>query len=413
MAGQLQLSFVKYKKNSFITVEGIQNADRFFIIKEGKVRISREVEVVAEKGGGIYGPGDFFAVISTMSAHSHIETAKALTDSVLISVHKDQYADLIQKNNPIAMKIILQLSQRLRFLDEALSNISLKNTAAADPSHLFIIAEYYLRQSSYSQAYYAYYKYIKYCPQGKHVALAKDRLVNISIYVKDVYVKNVEKGFGSEESNRIYPKNSMLFAEGEPGDELFIIQKGSVTIAKIVDNEEAILAVLKAGDIFGEMALLEAKPRVANAVANEECQVLAVNRANFQKMIKTQPQMVAKLTILLSERIWLIYKQLANTLINDPLGRMYDVLQLQLEKSKVPIHSYSSHFFDFGPKELVHMVGLPQREAKKLVAKMLESNLISIHEEKLYTSAVHKIIKQAETYRQMQRIENSRKIKYG
>ena len=403
MAGQIQLSFVNFNKDSYIVVEGKQNADRFFIIHQGKVRISKEVEVVEEEGGNVLGPGDFFGVVSTMSSHSHIETARALTDVVLISVHKDQYSQLIQKNSSVAMKIILQFSKRLRYLDEALSRLTLKSTAEADTSHIFEVAEYYIRQSQYNQAYYAYTQYLKYCPHGENVAAASERRAKIAIYVK-----GTKTNFGPEEFNRTYPKNSMLVVEGEPGNELFIIQKGSVKIAKIVDNNEVLLAVLKVGDIFGEMALLEAKPRAASAVAYEDCQVLAVNRANFERMIVTQPQLIARLTTLLSERIWFIYKQLANTLFTDPLGRMYDALLIQLEKNRVPLNSPNPYTFDFGPRELANMVGLPQKDANLVLRKMLENRKIQIENDKIYTATVVEITKQTEFYRKMQKIEKSR-----
>jgi len=401
MASQLQLSFVSFKKDSYIVVEGKQNADRFFIIHQGKVGISKEVEVVEESN--VLGPGDFFGVVSTMSSHSHIETARALTDVVLISVHKEQYGELIQNNTPVAMKIILQFSKRLRYLDEALSRLTLKSTANEDTSHLFSIAEYYIRKSLYNQAYYAYFRYLKYCPQGENVSAARERMAKIAIYVN-----GIKMDFGPEEFNRSYPKNSMLFAEGEPGDELFIIQKGSVKIVKVVDNNEVLLAVLKAGDIFGEMALLESKPRAASAVAYEDCQVLAVNKANFERMIVTQPQIVARLTTLLSERIWTIYRQLANTLLTDPLGRMYDALLLQLEKNRVHPDNAHPYTFDFGPKELANMVGLPQTEANIVLKKMLENKKIQIDNDKIQVSSVMEVFKQVEYYRKMQKIEKSR-----
>ncbi|MCL2472156.1 MAG: cyclic nucleotide-binding domain-containing protein [Treponema sp.] len=404
MAGQIQLSFVNFKKDSYILVEGKQIADRFFIINKGKVLISKEVEVVEEEGGNVLGAGDFFGVVSTMSSHSHIETARALTDVLLISVQKDQYSELIQKNTHVAMKIILQFSKRLRYLDEALSRLTLKNTAEIGPSHLFDVAEYYIRQSQYNQAYYAYSKYRKYCPGGENEITARDRMMKIAMYVTAV-----KTDFGPDEFNRVYPKNSMLFAEGEPGNELFIIQKGSVTIAKVVDNNEVLLAVLKAGDIFGEMALLEAKPRNASAVAYEECQVLAVNRANFERMIITQPQLVSRLTTLLADRIWSIYKQLANTLITDPLGRMYDALLIQLEKNRIPIESPSPYTFDFGPRELSNMAGLHQNDANLVLRKMLENKKITIENDKIQTSSVEEIFKQSEFYHKMQKIEKARK----
>jgi CRP-like cAMP-binding protein len=403
MAEQLQLTFVNFKKDSYIVVEGKQNADRFFIIRQGKVRISKEVEVVEEERGNILGPGDFFGVVSTMSSHSHIETAQALTDITLISVQKDQYGQLIQNNTPVAMKIILQFSKRLRYLDEALSRLTLKSTADAEPSHLFNVAEYYVRQSQYNQAYYAYHQYIKYCSGGYNVNEARQKMMKIAPYVQAVRLD-----YKPDEFNRSYPKNCMLFSEGEPGDELYIIQKGSVKIVKIVDNSEVLLAVLKAGDIFGEMALLEAKPRAASAVAYEECVVLAVNQANFQRMITTQPQIIARLTILLSDRIWFIYKQLANTLISDPLGRMYDALLIQLEKNRVPVNVSSSYTFDFGPKELANMVGIPQKESSFVLRKMLENKMIQVAQDKIYAVDVVEITKQSEFYRKMQRIAKAR-----
>ena len=404
MAGQLHLSFVTYKKDSYILVEGKENADRFFIINQGKVRLSKEVEVVAEEGGNTLGPGDFFGVVSSMSSHSHIETAQALTDVILISVHRDQYSELIQKNTPVATKIILQFSKRLRYLDKALSRITLKSSAEPDISHLFNVAEYYVRQSQYKQAFYAYAKYIEHCPAGAHLNTARERMMKIAIYVKDV-----RTSFAPDEFNRRYLKDTMLFAEEEPGNELFIIQKGAVKIVKIINDNEVLLAVLKAGDIFGEMALLEAKPRVASAIAYEDCHVLAVNRDNFQRMIATQPQIIAKLTTLLADRIWLIYKQLANTLISDPVGRMYDLLCTHLEKNRVPFTSTAPYTFDFGPKELANMVGLPQKDTNMVLRKMLETKKIQIMDNKIHAPKVTDVIKQTEFYKKMQKIENSRK----
>jgi CRP-like cAMP-binding protein len=384
-------------------VEGKANADRFFIIRQGKVRIMKEVEVVEEEGGNVLGPGDSFGVVSTMSNHSHIETAQAVTDCTLISVHRDQYGPLIEKNTPVAMKIIMSFSKRMRYLDEALTRLTLKNTAAPDPSHLFGVAEFYAKQSQYNQAFFAYYQYIKNCPWGDKVALAKERLVKIKPYSKAVYLDG-----SAEEFNRRYPKDTMIMTEGMPGQELYIIQKGSVKITKIVDNNEVLLAVLKSGDIFGEMALLENKPRSANAVAFEDAYLLAVNKANFERMVSTQPQIVTRLTTLLSERIWFIYKQLANTLLTDPVGRLYDALLMQLEKNRVPIRPGASYSFDFGPKELIGMVGLPANEGALYMHKLLENSKVRIADNKIMVTDLSEIEKQVGFYRNLQKRERAR-----
>ncbi|MDR2404302.1 MAG: cyclic nucleotide-binding domain-containing protein [Spirochaetaceae bacterium] len=404
MQDQLQLTFVTFKKDSYIVVEGKQNVDRFFIIHQGKVLLSKDVEVAPAEGGKAQGPGDIFGVVSSMSAHSHIETTRALSDVVLISVKRELYSCLIQRNASIAMKIIRQFSQRMRYLDEALTRLTLKNTADNDVSHLFMVGEYYAKQNQYNQAYYAYYQYLKYCPRGRDVKLTRERMMKIA-----PYVKNVKFDYDPGEINRFYPGNSMVFSEGEPGDELYIIQKGSVKIVKIVDNNEVLLAVLKPGDIFGEMAMLESKPRMACAVAYNDCVVFVVNRANFERMVGIRPQIIARLTILLAERIWLIYKQLANTLLDDPLGRMYDTLLIQLEKNRMNLMVSQPYTFDFGPQELINIVGLPRGEGEKVLRKMLENRLIQVADNRIVVMDIREIVRQTEYFKKIQRIEWGRR----
>jgi CRP-like cAMP-binding protein len=404
MSNGLQLAIVNFKKGSYIIVEGKQNADNFYIIQNGKIKLTKEVEIVEEEGGNILTVGDFFGVVSTMSSHSHIETAMALTDAVLISVHRDQYSILIKKNAPVAMKIIQGFSKKMRYLDEALTRITLKSIASLEPNHLFKVAEYYAKQNMYNQAYYAYYRFVQYCPNDSNAATAKERMNLIKPYSKAVYLD--EKG---DTFNRIYPKNTMIFSENEPGKELYIIQKGSVKITKIVNNNEVMLALLKAGDIFGEMALLENKPRSASAIAYEDTAVLAVNKANFEMMVQTQPQLITKLTTLLAERIWFIYKQLANTALRDPVGKLYDALCMQLEKNRVHIAAGENYTFEFGPNELLNMVGLPLKEGEAYIRQLFENKRLKIVDNKLFTNDVDDVMKQAEYYKKMQRIDRSRR----
>jgi len=395
-----QLNFLNYKKDTYIIVEGKQ-ADCFFIIQQGTVKIYKEAMVKGESDETL-GPGDFFGVISTMSSHSHIESAEALTDVVLISVRQDQYVGLIQNNTQVAIKIILQFSKRLRYLNETLARLTLKNTADEGPSHLYDVAEYYLGQRQYNQAGHAYTQYVKYCPDGEKAASAIDKLSRLGSRVQ------LTK-FAANELNRTYHKDTMLFAEGEPGDELFIIQKGSIKITKIVDHKEVLLAMLKPGDILGEMALLEGKPRAASALAHEDCDVMAVNKANFEMMIKNQPQLIAKITTLLADRLWLIYKQLANTLIGNPLGRMYDALLIQLEKNRVPLKKSTEYTFAFGKPELFNMVGIPEKTGNPLLEEMLRSKTIQIKNGKIYTTSTEELFKQVEAFRKMDLIEKKRK----
>jgi len=400
VSSESQLSVANYAKDSYIVVEGRHKADCFFIIQQGKVLISREVTIEG-KGNEVLVPGDFFGVVSAMSSHNHIETAQALTDVVLIAVRPQQYVSLIQNNIPVATKILMQFSKQLRALDKTLTEVTLKkgekNVEADGPHHLFAVAEYYVRQKQYNQAFYAYTKYLRHCPKEKNSAAAANRLEDLASRVKDV-----SKEYGQGELNRSYKKDEMLFAEGEPGDEFFVIQKGSIKITKIVDNKEVLLATLKSGDIFGEMALLEGKPRAASALAGEDCSVMAVNKANFELMIKNQPQLIARVTTLLSDRIWFIFKQLENALIINPVGRMYDALLVQLEKNRVNLESKVPYVFGFTWREFVGMMGLSEKEGNVRMGELMKNKNIQLDENgKIYVSSIADIVKQTDLYRRM------------
>jgi CRP-like cAMP-binding protein len=228
-------------------------------------------------------------------------------------------------------------------------------------------------------------------------------MAKIKPYARAVYLDG-----SNDEFNRTYPKETMIFSEGQPGKELYIIQKGSVKITKIVNDNEVMLALLKPGDIFGEMSLLEDKPRSASAISHDEAVLLAVNKANFKRMVSSQPQLITRLTQLLSERIWFIYKQLANTQITDPMGQMFDALSIQLEKLRVPV-SNKSYTFDFGPKELINMVGLSKSEGNLVIKQLFANNKLKIVDNKIHITDIEEIEKQGNYYRKMEKIARARK----
>lgn len=403
MDNPLQLQLVNFKKDAYIIVEGKANADFFFILRSGKVRISKEVQVVEEEDSATLEPGDFFGVVSTMSSHSHIETAQAMTDVSLIQVHREQYGVLIERNAPVAMKIIQGFSKKVRYLDEALTQITFKNSAEGDPDQLFKVAEYYARQSKYNQAFFSYYQYVKAHPQGPQAILAKDRLGKIKPYAKVAYLEGSDTEF-----TRTYPKDTMIFAEGQIGQEMYILQKGQVKISKIVGDKEVLLAILKPGDIFGEMSLIENKPRSASADAYEDAVLLAVNRANFQRMVTTQPQIITRLTTLLAERIWNLYRQLFNATMENPVGRLFDALMLQLEKNRVPLKSGAPYLFPFGPKELLNMVGLSTAEGNLFIKELFKAPGFKLVENKISVNDVMEVEGQTKYFRKMDKLSKSR-----
>lgn len=397
----LQLQVVNFIKNAYIIIEGKASNNCFYIIRSGNVVISKEAE---KNKTETLNPGDFFGVISAMANHNHIETAMALTDVSLIVVHKDQFPLLIQKNNPVAMKIVLSFSRKLRELDTAIAELTLKSISTEDVVNLFNIGEYYLKQSQFNHAYYAFYRFLQYCKDNENAPKAKMLLEQIKPHAKAVYLEPTKDQF-----KRLYPDNTMVFCEHEPGNELYIIQSGKIKITKMIDNKEVLLAVLKEGDIFGEMALLENKPRSASAIAYGDTQLMAVNKENFKNMISTQPQLVTKLICLLAERTWVVYRQLTNLKIKSNIGRTYDTLLIQLEKNKVAIKHGMAYSFEFGPKELANMVGLTKDEAGDIMQQIFTNKKFQLVDNKITVTDIEEIKKQVDYYKKMEEIENKRK----
>ena len=95
-----------------------------------------------------------------------------------------------------------------------------------------------------------------------------------------------------------------LFIEGDKGDALYVILEGELEITQTVGQDrEIVLATFKPGDYFGEMALLDDKPRSANARAASDCRLLALDREDFSALLDKQPAIAIKLTRAISERL--------------------------------------------------------------------------------------------------------------
>lgn len=85
-----------------------------------------------------------------------------------------------------------------------------------------------------------------------------------------------------------YAKGSIIFKEDDFGDTFYIIKKGMVQILKHVrENVNSVIATLEEGDFFGEMALIEESNRSATVEVIKDCELIVIERSNFQALIKS------------------------------------------------------------------------------------------------------------------------------
>lgn len=84
---------------------------------------------------------------------------------------------------------------------------------------------------------------------------------------------------------RLYKAGEVIFRAGDPGDELFVIRDGTVA----VEVKGVVVERLGSSEIFGEMALVEAKPRSATVIAETDCVIVPISEKQFLTMVEYAP----------------------------------------------------------------------------------------------------------------------------
>lgn len=101
---------------------------------------------------------------------------------------------------------------------------------------------------------------------------------------------------------RHYSPNEPIFKQGDPGSGMYIIMEGSVGIFLDIPHQAPKkLSGLTEGDFFGEIALLDASPRTAAAIALENSSIIGFFRPDLMELLKTKPALGAKILLSLSE----------------------------------------------------------------------------------------------------------------
>ena len=122
-----------------------------------------------------------------------------------------------------------------------------------------------------------------------------------------------------KDSSETYAPGDVIFHQGDLGTEMYIIQDGDVHIVKNINGESHVLSKLEKGDFFGEMAILEATPRSADAVAATEVRVVAINGSRFDEMLRKNPEIAVRIIRKYCKRL-----REANELLERLVGREID-----------------------------------------------------------------------------------------
>lgn len=101
----------------------------------------------------------------------------------------------------------------------------------------------------------------------------------------------------------IFPLNSYFFSQGDPGNKMYVILSGEVKVIRKNNRGEEEIARLRAGEFFGEMALLLNSPRTATCIATLETKVISLKREDFLQLVKSNKDLALRLKKEYLERI--------------------------------------------------------------------------------------------------------------
>jgi CRP/FNR family cyclic AMP-dependent transcriptional regulator len=135
------------------------------------------------------------------------------------------------------------------------------------------------------------------------------------------------KVLGERALERRFRRGQLIFGEGDPGDSLFVVVEGLVKVYVTSDEgEEMVLITLRAGDTFGELALIDGQPRSASAQALEETTTLMVTREVVLELMRAHPTLAESLLASLGALVRRLTEQAADLVFLDLHGRVAKLL---------------------------------------------------------------------------------------
>ncbi|MFO8056682.1 MAG: cyclic nucleotide-binding domain-containing protein [bacterium] len=235
-------------------VEQGESGDSLFIVARGKVKVVRD-ENEKQKTLATLGPGDFFGEIGYFHGKREASVI-AVKRSLLLEMAK-QDLDEVVKEFPRVKEVLLQF-----YRERVLDNL--------------------LRSS----------------PLFKKLS-EKER-----------------KQFGDSFHYREIPEGEAIVNEGDPGDSMFLIKSGEVSIQAQhpVKNEQVELARLQGGDFFGEVSLIKNKPRTATVLAESKAEILELKRDDFQKISRKHPEIGKAIENTIEQRVEETIKKMIDTM---------------------------------------------------------------------------------------------------
>ena len=185
--------------------------------------------------------------------------------------------------------------------------------------------------------------------------------------------------FADMTRERFYPRGSVILFENDPGDSLFVVRQGRVKVVLIgEDGREVILGVLGVSDHFGELSLIDDRPRSAHVIAMDDSHLLVLRREDFRKRVEASPAVAWALLGELSRRLRRADEKIGGLVLLDVPGRIARLLlDLADESGGTTIEKRLTH------QTIAQMIGASRETVSRAMKDFQEANWVSIERRRI------------------------------
>jgi CRP/FNR family cyclic AMP-dependent transcriptional regulator len=202
-------------------------------------------------------------------------------------------------------------------------------------------------------------------------------------------------GLARQLRRRRFRRNEIIFHQGDPGDALHLVSSGAVKIVlPSAEGEEAIIATLRSGDFFGELAILDGAPRSATAVSLEASETWTLSRDLFHELLDRDAGLRDSLLAGLAGELRRLTRQVEELHFLDLAGRLAMRLA-RLAREADPDTTEVRLDWPYTQSDLAAMIGGTRQSVNKLLAGLVDRDLVIIERDTLIIPDVDALEREA------------------
>ena len=401
------LKTVQYTKGAIIYFEN-DNDERIFILQKGVVILS---STDIETGGTNtvqLDNGEFFGAKSALGHFPREETATSLEDSIVISMTVQEFEQIFSSNQQVIYKMLRVFSGQLREMHKKAKSLLSHQEEFNQQDGMLSVARAFYDDCQYRACMDVCLKFLKRFPDTNEVEAVAKLYAN----AKSLFEKMGKKDQPGDSARKLssdmgalahfslpaferfqkeYESGQVIICEFEPGDSFYLVQSGEVQLVKYVNGSMSKLDILKPGEFFGEMAILDNSPRSATCMAAGAVQCLEFNKENFKVLITGNPQIAIILLKLFCKRIYDQKRRVRILTIRDPLTRIYDVFCMYDDMGLSTRSIEKSRSFNIKAQDIVQWTGLPAEKVQEELDKLSAKKKLQIYDGYMVVSNIEEM----------------------